>query len=74
MADENFETFEDQNNQIDYDSEEEFIDDTQFEDPKGFVDAITEDGRNIQFHFQKNVKNGLHFNKFFIGKKWGGVI
>ena len=56
MADENYETFEDQNNQIDYDSEEEFIDDTQFEDPKGFVDAIAEDGRNFYFHFQKNVK------------------
>ena len=56
MADENYETFEDQNNQIDYDSEEEFIDDAQFEDPKGFVDAIAEDGRNFYFHFQKNVK------------------
>ena len=27
-----------------YDSEEEFIDDTQFEDPEGFVDPMTEDG------------------------------
>jgi len=27
-----------------YDSEEEFIDDTQFEDPEGFIDEISNEG------------------------------
>lgn len=55
MTEENFETFEDQNNQIDYDSEEEFIDNTQFEDPRGFIDAITEDGKNFLLSFSEKL-------------------
>ena len=38
-----------------YDSEEDFIDDTQFEDPEGYVDNITEEGEgNFYEEYSKN--------------------
>lgn len=40
MADDEYEQHNDG-----YDSEEEFIDDSQFEDPEDYVDSITEDGK-----------------------------